>query len=131
NAQGEEYLTDVVNILANAENGQYRVGICEFQPDEILTYNNPEELVAVEEAFRRKMQGTKVEEVNTDIDLPSDQYRSVSEWIELFHSDVGELRTALTQIYGSESALCEERRKAFLAALHRFGELYGVDRKVI
>src|SRR5690606_8285899 len=55
-AQGEEYLTDAVNILANSSESQSSVALCEFESDEILTYNNPEELVAVEDAFRRRLQ---------------------------------------------------------------------------
>jgi bifunctional N-acetylglucosamine-1-phosphate-uridyltransferase/glucosamine-1-phosphate-acetyltransferase GlmU-like protein len=51
NAQKEEYLTDAVNYLANATDmGQ--VGYHELAADDVLTCNNPVELLLVEEQFR-------------------------------------------------------------------------------
>lgn len=130
NAQGEEYLTDVVNVLANDVEGKYRVGYCEFAPDDILTYNNPEELVAVEEAFRKRLRDSGVLEVRKPY-LPRDSYRTVSEWLSVLQSDDASVRLVLREIYGDDPALWKDRVAAYKSALERFGDLYGYDRKVV
>lgn len=59
NAQGEEYLTDAVGILANARgsDGQplFRVACYPIpQPTDALAFNTPEELRAIREFYRRR-----------------------------------------------------------------------------
>lgn len=130
NAQGEEYLTDVVNLLANDAQGNFRVGYSEFAPDDILTYNNPEELVAVEEAFRKRLRDSGVLEVHKPY-LPRGSYRMVSEWLSVLQSDDASVRLVLREIYGDDLALWKDRVAAYTAALERFGNLYGYDRKVV
>ncbi len=56
NAQGEEYFTDVVEILASAKTGnrkKYRLGILsEDDPHQVMGFNNLEELRSIEEYVR-------------------------------------------------------------------------------
>ena len=50
NAQHEEYLSDIVNILGAS--GRKVRALQVSDPKQVLGYNNPAELLAVEEAFR-------------------------------------------------------------------------------
>ena len=60
NAQREEYLTDAVQILANArdEDGKYRYKVVPVEPEDpnqVLTFNSPEELREIEDYKRREV----------------------------------------------------------------------------
>ncbi|MBM3335851.1 NTP transferase domain-containing protein [Candidatus Sumerlaeota bacterium] len=62
NAQGEEYLTDVVGILASArtDDGSPRFRVVPYnlkEPTDGLTFNTPEELEAIRECLKRKAEG--------------------------------------------------------------------------
>jgi len=61
NAQNEEYLTDVIEILAAAKKGEgnrFKLGtVCVESPDDVMGFNNLEELRAVEERVRQRERG--------------------------------------------------------------------------
>jgi len=58
NAQGEEYLTDIVEILAGAKKGdrrRFKLGtMCGDDPHQVMGFNNLEELRAIEEYIREQ-----------------------------------------------------------------------------
>jgi len=61
----EEYLTDVFEILAHQKKPARVVG-CEItDPHDLMAFNNPQELLAIEEVYRRK-QGPAALEVTPD-----------------------------------------------------------------
>jgi N-acetylgalactosamine kinase len=78
NAQGEEYLSDIVNILAQAhENGRprYRVHAVKVtDPTQVMGFNNPAELLEIENTLRAKAAVQPVEAVSAA------SYRTVREW---------------------------------------------------
>lgn len=138
NAQQEEYLTDAVNWLANARdeagNLIYRLVQCVLSPDDVLTYNNPEELLRVEEMVRRWSDRDRVQPVasnNLEATLPRGSYRTVNEWLSVLEDGGAALRDALLDIYGPDAALWQERLQAYRKALVCFGDRFGYNRKVI
>jgi len=132
NAQKEEYLTDAVNYLANAVDAEGRakfaVGYAVLNPEEVLTYNNPEELLAVEEAFRRRHAKIVITEKPA---LPKSRFRPVRAWLQLLEHGGQALDTTLNDIYGADKTLHAERIAAFVRVLRRFCEFHGYERKVI
>jgi N-acetylgalactosamine kinase len=131
NAQKEEYLTDGVNYLANALTAQgtpaYRVNHCLLDPADILTYNNPEELLVVEEQYRQRLAQVSISEPK----LPAGSYRSVHSWLSLLNAGGPGLEALMTDIYGRDQNLWQERIAAYKQALTTFAQRFGTDRKVI
>jgi N-acetylgalactosamine kinase len=133
NAQGEEYLTDCFNYLANAQNNEgkplYKVEQVVLNPDDVLTYNNPEELLAVEDQVRRrlaiKLDSEPLRKISEDF------FKPVSKWLELISRGKEVFSTTLTEIYGDNQVLWEDRLASYKKALTKFAEVYGPDRKVI
>jgi N-acetylgalactosamine kinase len=124
NAQKEEYLTDAVNYLANATDAG-QVGYHVLNADDVLTYNNPEELLLVEEQFRRRHSQRSPER------LAAGSFRSVEGWLNLFDRGGHALQAALADIYGNDSELIQERVQTYRHVLEHFGKLYGFDKKVV
>lgn len=123
NAQNEEYLTDILEILSAA--GEYRIVLEGVRDEnEIMSFNNAQELLAIEEYYTRRR--------TAPVSLPGgDAYKTVREWIALFEAFDVPVRKALTDIYGRDETLIRERRDAYLAVLFRFKKEYGPDRLVI
>ena len=130
NAQGEEYLTDIINILVQrrrADGRRHRVYPVRIdEPGQILGYNNPDELLQIEEHFRSKRQ-----EQTTPGLHHGPAYRPVREWIvamnEIGTSQGGEpaLRRELAAIYGTEPELLGARRRAYLVVLEKAARVLG------
>ncbi|HOJ12748.1 MAG TPA: galactokinase family protein, partial [Clostridiales bacterium] len=125
NAQKEEYITDIVEILAST--GEFKL---EFEaikePYEIMGFNNVEELLKIEDYYRH---------LRTDNGLTPDErcYKPVKEWIDLFENADKDklLYNCLAEMYGEDDALISERKKAYLDVLKLFADKYGAERKTI
>ncbi|NLG28118.1 MAG: galactokinase, partial [Chloroflexi bacterium] len=130
NAQREEYLSDIVNLLAQArEGGGYRVRALRVDdPHAVMGYNSPDELLAVEEYYRQRREAGWAPAPL----LEGPGYRAVDDWLALFgalepegesalsanlHAEVGRLRRELQAVYGTDPAVLKERREAFLRVL--------------
>jgi N-acetylgalactosamine kinase len=135
NAQGESYLTDAIGAIfcAAGENGvRYRVCHVESKtPYEVMSYNNPEELLRIEDHFhgqRRK----SIDDLRRS--LGCEKLKPVEDWLEMF-PEAGplppETRTALAEYYGGGPDVLEEKRASYRAALNCFREHFGNDRQVI
>ncbi|HOX39102.1 MAG TPA: galactokinase family protein [Candidatus Brocadiia bacterium] len=135
NAQGELYLTDTIAHLANARDPQgeplYRVRPLKLgDPDDVMGFNSPDELLYIEEVLRRRFAEMR-HEVVTRPRLADNVCKPVGKWMEIFSAMPAELRGQLATFYGDDAAAIEERRKSFLAVLRKFGERYGAERDVI
>jgi len=119
NAQGEEYLTDAVAVLAAA--GRKLITVDVDDPDWVLAYNNPEELLEIEDILRRR---------EAPAPEPPRPRRTASEWLDIFDRAPPPLTRRLRAIYGDDEALHAERRQAWRDALLEFGRVYGLDRHV-
>lgn len=130
NAQGELYLTDAVNIIANTrDNGDYRYDV-RIEPIEhehdLMAYNNAEELLEIEDLFRtRRLQDQAAPAVSPD------KLKTIDQWRELFTRNPASLREQFVTTYGDHKELIEDRRAAYLDVLQRFAQVYGSDRQVV
>ncbi|MBM4034448.1 MAG: hypothetical protein FJ291_22105, partial [Planctomycetes bacterium] len=133
NAQKEEYLTDAVGILANARNpdGTLRYKLITVDVDDpnwVLAFNNPEELLDIEDYLRRQEAIAKGVELHEPAPRPR---RTVEEWLHILDADDPALRRRFTEIYGPDPALHEERRRAYRETLLEFARVYGTDSRVL
>jgi len=136
NAQGEEYLTDAVGAImkgASGANGsRYRTTfVASERRGEILSFNNPEELLEIEDHLRGKR-----EQALSDLSdrLGESRYRTVDDWLKLFpepSTPAIAADEALRAYYGDDPELLAERRGHYRRTLLRFREAFGGDRKAV
>ncbi len=133
NAQQEEYLTDAVAALSHARraDGSYRYKLIAADvddPDWVLAFNNPEELLEIEDYLRRQEAGARgIEPAEPE----RRRRRSVSEWLQIFDAWDPRLIERFTEIYGDDPALHRERHAAYREALTEFARVHGPDCKVL
>lgn len=133
NAQKEEYLTDAVAALANARNpdGSLRYKLITVEADDpnwVLAFNNPEELLDIEDYLRRQEAAAKGIELREPAPRPR---RTVEEWLKILDANEPPLRRRLAEIYGPDADLQEERRRAYRDTLLEFARVYGLDSRVL
>ncbi len=133
NAQHEEYLTDAVAILARARrpDGRYRYKLITVDVDDpewVLAFNNPEELLAIEDYLRRQEMLARGIELREMRRRPR---RTVGEWLQVFDAWDARLTERFTEIYGDDPALHRERRGAYRDTLLEFSRVYGLDSRVL
>ena len=127
NAQGELYLTDTAEHVAAAGG---RVSAMEVaDPEDLMTYNTPEELLRIEEVFSRRLSGRR-RVVAGEPRLPAKSYRPAGQWLRIFQDKPPALRRALAAAYGEESVV-QGRVGAFTAVLRKFIDRYGPDRPAL
>jgi len=128
NAQGELYLTDTVAAVA-AGGGRVAVHHVAREQD-LMAYNTPEELLAIEQAFARRI--AKRRRIAATVSAPSGRtYRPAGQWLKIIETNPPRLRRALTEIYGDDETVLAERRRALAAVLKRFVRLHGPARRVV
>jgi len=121
NAQGEEYLTDVINAVCC--NPDYKVDILKVDNQEdILTYNNVSELIKIQEIL-----STSKKEYMIHLN----KYKFVEEWLILFREKNEQLLNTLVDIYGENSELIDDRISAYISVLEKFRKSYGSKKVVI
>jgi len=121
NAQREEYLSGIVEVLAGSGT-RFKVAALRVErPDAILGFNNPAELLEVESILGKRRAGGEPSP------LPeSGSFRPLRDWIALFEKDVGgtsALDAELLSVYGPDPEVIGERRAAFRALLARAATL--------
>ena len=135
NAQGEEYLTDVVQYMANAHDAagrpRYRVTVVEVDdPNDALTFNTVEELAEVERRLRIT-RSSDLELVSRPQLLHPGDFRTVAEWHMLFSVNSAPVRGFMTDVYGPDLALQAERRAQYLQALDCYAQHYSIRDRVL
>jgi N-acetylgalactosamine kinase len=134
NAQGEEYLSDIVNILAQAHDAKrgrpsYRVQAVKVtDPTQVMGFNNPAELLEIENTLRAKAAATAGASI-----LADGACRTVREWQALFAglAPATPLYDQLAFIYGDRPALLQERVAAYVELLRACVETLGPQRRVL
>ncbi len=120
-ASQEEYLTDVFEILARRPKPARVMG-CEVQDlSDLMAFNNPQELLAIEDVYRQQQGGMVVE-------APARQKETLapaSEWDRLLQSPSAAARRQFRQWYGEEVPWGQLRKP-----LTAFIQRYGADRQV-
>jgi N-acetylgalactosamine kinase len=121
NAQQEEYLTDTIGILA--ESGFSLRAVPVQYPEEVMAFNTPEELKAIEDYLIRK-RTIKIAE-------PTRNVRPASDWLKSFESaDSGSIGWLLG-VYGDGSHNVETKRRMICSMLTEYIGSYGDGQVVI
>jgi len=138
NAQHEEYLSDVITLLAQARrNGEphFRVQALRVDnPNYVMAFNDPAELLEIEAYVRSKGQQTMAA-------LPSGPgFKSIADW----QRDFGRLATSsrqpgsdsilwakLTTLYGTDPAHLQDHVEAYQDTLARARQVLGPDAEVL
>ncbi|GIV15367.1 MAG: hypothetical protein KatS3mg022_0802 [Armatimonadota bacterium] len=121
NAQGEEYLTDIVALLSQRGSVIHPVPVA--YPEEALAFNTPEELQAIEEYLlsRRRVQ---VQEIPQGV-------RKVSQWMRAIEVRDDAFMNHLRNTYGGDEAVVERKRKRLLSLLTQHLQRFGDQQVVI
>ena len=117
----EEYLTDVFELLAQRKPPARLVGCPVEDPRDLMAFNNPQELLAIEEAARER-QGQTIQEA------PSEHRQSVapaSTWANLLHTPSAAAQKQFRNWYGEEVPWQQIQN-----VLSAFATRYGPDRQV-
>jgi N-acetylgalactosamine kinase len=135
NAQGEEYLTDAIGAVLSAADGRaprYRASVLVVErAGEIMSFNNPEELLAIEERLRGQRERT-LEALGDR--LGESRYRSVDAWLALLPEPPAPAPSAeevLRTYYGDDPALIAERRRHYRRVMLRFRDAFGGARRAV
>jgi N-acetylgalactosamine kinase len=131
----EEYLTDIINILANpAVYGlQTEPAVCPVpvdEPGQIQGFNTPDQLMAIEHYMSRKLASVSPAQPPAVV-LGRNTFRPAGEWIRLFTEMPPKFRATLRGIYGESDGDLAGHRSAYLRVLRRFARRYGVETRAI
>ncbi|GBC94379.1 Galactokinase [bacterium HR16] len=121
NAQGEEYLTDIVALLSQRGAVIHTVPVA--YPEEAMAFNTPEELQAIEEYLlsRRRVQVQQ---------LPQGM-RTVSQWLRAIEARDDAFLNHLRNTYGGDEAIVERKRERLLSLLTLHLQRFGDQQVVI
>ncbi|NLS77943.1 MAG: NTP transferase domain-containing protein [Chloroflexi bacterium] len=135
NAQGEEYLSDMITILAQTrENDQPRFvveGLLVENPNYVMAFNDPAELLEIEAYFQRKKQPQLAAA------LPQDSHhKAISAWVAEFRDlaipdATKPLWQELSALYGADPAVFRTRRRAYLEVLEHAARELGPETPVL
>jgi len=131
NAQGEYYLPQSIELMASARDasGRRLYKISEMvlaDVDSVMSFNSPDELLAIEVQYRRRQVAARAEPVVQRLDTR--RFRPAAKWLELFESWPIRLQRLFERIYGSDESLIQRRRKEFIKVLKLFARRFGTDR---
>ena len=119
NVQKEEYLTDTIEHIV--QNGGRVVSVPVHHPDDVLAFNNPEELLEIEEYFRRKS-GIDVKPARA---FDPRIFKSPADWGKLLQSPGLGMTQLLRERYGDNESLRDRKRARLLAAVELFIGRFG------
>jgi N-acetylgalactosamine kinase len=135
NAQQEEYFTDIIRLLARDPERRWKIIPVPVRDKyEVLSFNNPEELLLIEEYYTAKEAHLAFRERVCDrIDegLRKRTLRPVTEWVRILEEFGPEVREVFRKLYGDHTDLHTERREVYLQALRKFIRVYGAHHPVI
>jgi N-acetylgalactosamine kinase len=121
-ASQEEYLTDVFAILAKANPPAKIVGHKVEDPRDLMAFNNPQELLAIEEVYRQR-EGQQQTEESPGVGKPP--LATVTEWGNLFKAPSAAAISQYRQWYGEEVPWGQ-----FQDAIRAFEARFGPNRPV-
>ena len=131
----EEYLPDVVNILADPQTYRIRSepvvrAVVADRPEDIQGFNTPDQLMAIEQyvtTTRKKRQP----KIRPSVPLGRSSLRPAREWLRLFTEMPTRFRSTLKKTYGEADDAIQEHRAAYTSALKLFARKYGADTRAI
>jgi len=136
NVQQEEYLSDMVMLLAGAFDNlrqRYRVDYLKVKdPTSVLSFNNPSELLEVENIIQTKREKPALETV-----LSPWSYQTIADWLNLLKNlqESGKAANAriwdeFAALYSDEKEVICERLTACIRTLKHASTILGEDKKV-
>lgn len=134
NAQKEEYLTDVIRLLARDEERCWKIIPVPVRDGfEVMSFNNPEELLKIEEHYTARETTAFRERAcdRMDGELRERALRPVKDWVRIVEEFGPEIREVFRRTYGDNAELHAERRDTYLQTLRKFIRVYGANRPVI
>jgi len=118
----EEYLTDVIGILSSRKVPS-RITEYEIEnPEDLMAFNNPEELLAIEEVLRRKEGSLKIGASPSDGSVIA----PAAQWRAMLKNPSSAMRRMFRCWYGEGIPW-----DAYIRALDAFVRRYGSERKVV
>jgi N-acetylgalactosamine kinase len=134
NAQREYYLTDVVRHLSQMRDPEdehgYRVrAIPVDNPEWIQGFNSPDELLAIQD-FARREKLRQRGAASQGPQLRSNQYQTVTRWLETLTARSPAMNRWLQRIYGDHADLHEEKIRELTRVLQCYGNRFGFESKV-
>lgn len=129
NAQGEEYLTDVVKYLASVtdDTGDRRYKIETLRtsdPTDAMGFNTPQELQKIRDYYANRSISIK------SGDRAGTQKLPANTWRKLFTNRDPRIETFLELTYGDDRDLWEDKRTEYLTALEHYATNYNADDEV-
>lgn len=127
NAQGELYLTDTVEIIGRKGKA---VPVLVKDARDLMAYNTPAELLAIEEVFRQRSRAPRVAKLDRQ-ELDASKLRPARQWLRLLQDEWGKLLPSLRKIYGNDSLLLEDRRRNLTELVAGFIKRHGAERPMV
>ncbi len=135
NAQKEEYLTDVIRMLARDPEREWKIIPTPVRDEfEVMSFNNPEELLRIEEYYTAREAALSSRDRSCErieACLRERAVRPVTEWERIFEEFGPEVKAVFRKIYGDRPDLLEERRGAYREGLRKFIRVYGAHHPVV
>ncbi len=128
NVQGEQYLTDVIEILSLS--GARIEAMAVADPAEIMGFNTPGELLAVERVVRQREKPPRISASGPKV-LSSRVLKPAEQWLRVVEGTSPAWRRALRQVYGADDALLAERRRTMSRLVRAFLRRHGRRRGMI
>ncbi|MFO1092521.1 MAG: galactokinase family protein [Planctomycetaceae bacterium] len=135
NAQGELYLTDAIGAIFNAEGDdgpRFRVThVATADHAEVMSYNNPEELLRIEDYFHGQRRQSLADLRER---LGDSRVKSIDEWLQLFpeRGDVPDATlAAFREYYGDVPGLAAGKCAQYRSVLLNFRQHFGSERPVL
>jgi len=113
----EQYLTDVFAILAGRKRPARVLGWEVEDPRDLMAFNNPQELLAIEDVYRQRQGQPAVLETPA---VPRELLAPAAKWRAMFENPSPAARRQLRHLYG-EAVPWEKLRRALDAFTVRFG----------
>lgn len=127
NVQGELYLTDTIEHLCRGG------GVDEHllpDPNDLMAFNTPAELMAIEEVIRQREKIPRVSAGEVSAPGP-ERLKPLGQWLKVLRRPDAATRAELRRHYGPDPDLAEERRRALLPAVEAAAKWLGPKRPVI
>ncbi|MFW6146100.1 MAG: galactokinase family protein [Planctomycetota bacterium] len=129
NAQGELYLTDTVELVAG--DGKAAAHFID-DPEDLMAFNTPAELLAIEQVVRRRASETPVRvSARHGKTLTDRTLKPARTWLELITGETPAWHTALREAYGDDVDLTAERRRRLAEVVRAFIKRHGPDRPMV
>jgi len=121
NAQGEIYLTDTVAAIGAA--GSVRT-MHVSDPTDLMAFNTPAELMAIEEVFRQRAKPPRVS-LAAERTARSNVLKPARRWMELLENPTPGLLKYLQRTYGDDPSVLRQRCGAMRRVTEAFAKAYG------